>query len=191
MGRPNIPADLERAVLIEAGHRCAIHTCRSEAGIDVHHIVPWAKCKKHEFDNLIALCPNCHRRAHKGEIDAISLRNYKKLCQGKMHAAEVSALNEVLKQIGSAALGKKVGTYIRLNIRDRLEILDCHNISSVTDAGELDFGFNFAMPMPYLNYVVRASGNGSVQFEVLKQTITSSFLRFSKPCPGTVYVEFI
>lgn len=45
--------------------------------MDVHHIIEWAKVKAHEYDNLIALCPNCHRRAHKGEIDRKSLRLYK------------------------------------------------------------------------------------------------------------------
>ena len=75
-GRPTIPADLRRKVLIEAGHRCAIPTCRY-IDVDVHHIVPWENCKKHEYQNLIALCPNCHRRAGKGEIDRKALRIYK------------------------------------------------------------------------------------------------------------------
>jgi hypothetical protein len=39
--------------------------------------VPWERVKKHEYHNLIALCPNCHRRAEKGEIDRESLRRYK------------------------------------------------------------------------------------------------------------------
>lgn len=75
-GRPPIPAEIRRRVLVEAGHRCAIPTCRY-IEVDVHHIVPWAECKAHEYDNLIALCPNCHRRAGKGEIDRKSQRLYK------------------------------------------------------------------------------------------------------------------
>lgn len=61
---------------MEAGHRCAIHTCR-HPDVDIHHIVPWEQCRKHEYENLIALCPNCHRRADAGEIDRVSLRVYK------------------------------------------------------------------------------------------------------------------
>ena len=72
----SISADLRRKILVEAGHRCAIPTCRSIV-IDVHHIIPWEKCKKHEYGNLISLCPNCHRRADKGDIDRKSLRMYK------------------------------------------------------------------------------------------------------------------
>ena len=75
-GRPPIPAEIRRRVLIEAGHRCAIPTCRY-IEVDIHHIVPWAQCKAHEYDNLIALCPNCHRRGDAGDIDRKSLRLYK------------------------------------------------------------------------------------------------------------------
>jgi hypothetical protein len=74
--RPPIPADIRRRVLVEAGHRCAIPTCRY-IEVDVHHIIPWAQCHAHEYDNLIALCSNCHRRADRGDIDRKSLRLYK------------------------------------------------------------------------------------------------------------------
>jgi hypothetical protein len=49
---------LKRAVLVEAGHRCAIPTCRHTT-VDVAHIEPWAIVEGHIFSNLIALCPNC------------------------------------------------------------------------------------------------------------------------------------
>lgn len=76
MSRPAIPVEIKRAVFVEAGHRCAIPRC-GETELDVHHIIPWETCKKHEYSNLIALCPVCHRRAHKGEIDRKSLQLYK------------------------------------------------------------------------------------------------------------------
>ncbi|MBX7259436.1 MAG: HNH endonuclease [Candidatus Hydrogenedentes bacterium] len=71
-----MPEDLRRRVLFEAGHRCAVHTCK-HTDVDVHHIIPYAQCQAHEFDNLIALCPNCHRLAEKGKIDKRSLYQYK------------------------------------------------------------------------------------------------------------------
>ncbi|MBI5175419.1 MAG: DUF3298 domain-containing protein [Candidatus Melainabacteria bacterium] len=74
--RPPIPKAIQRAVLIEAGHRCAIHTCRY-TNVEIHHICPWEQCQEHRFENLIALCPNCHDRADKGEIDRKSLLFYK------------------------------------------------------------------------------------------------------------------
>ena len=76
MNRPPIPAEIRRFVLVEAGHRCAIPTCRYP-DVDVHHIIPWATCLSHDFENLITLCPNCHRRADAGGIDRKSLRLYK------------------------------------------------------------------------------------------------------------------
>ncbi|RZT38395.1 HNH endonuclease [Cupriavidus agavae] len=74
--RPRISAEVRRAVLVEAGHKCAIPRC-GHGDVDIHHIVPWEICRKHEYENLIALCPNCHRRAHKDEIDRKSLLLYK------------------------------------------------------------------------------------------------------------------
>ncbi|HFD31103.1 MAG TPA: DUF3298 domain-containing protein [Gammaproteobacteria bacterium] len=74
--RPHIPAALRRRVIVEAGNRCAIHTCGSTT-TEIHHIVPWEKCRSHDHKNLIALCPNCHARVHAGEIDRKSLALYK------------------------------------------------------------------------------------------------------------------
>lgn len=76
MSRPAIPAEIKRAVLVETGHRCAIPRC-NQTELDIHHIVSWEECRAHDYSNLIALCPVCHRRAHKGEIDRKSLRLYK------------------------------------------------------------------------------------------------------------------
>ena len=100
MSRPSIPAELRRRVLVEAGHRCAIPTCR-HIEVDVHHIIPWEKCQKHEYENLIALCPNCHRRAHKNnEIDRKSLRLYKfnlRMIHDRFSQIEVDVLFELSK----------------------------------------------------------------------------------------------
>lgn len=93
--RPTIPADLRREVLVEAGHRCAIHTCR-HIDVDVHHIVPWARRPEHRLENLIALCPNCHRRAEKGEIDRKALRLYKARLAAAFRFREVNQYPEEL-----------------------------------------------------------------------------------------------
>lgn len=74
--RPPIPAEIKRRVLVEAGHRCAIPTCR-HIDVEIHHIIPWETCRTHEYENLIALCPNCHIRADSGKIDRKALRLYK------------------------------------------------------------------------------------------------------------------
>jgi len=78
--RPSIPLELKRKILIEAGHRCAIPTCRFPT-TEIAHIEEWSKVKEHKYENLIALCPNCHTRADRGEIDKSSLRIYKRILQ--------------------------------------------------------------------------------------------------------------
>ena len=75
--RENVPIGTQRNVLIEAGHRCAIPTCRQHP-VDIHHIVPYAESRDNSFGNLIALCTQCHARFHRTkEIDQKSLRIYK------------------------------------------------------------------------------------------------------------------
>lgn len=77
MARDTIPADVRRQILVEAGHRCAIPTCRATT-TEIAHIVPWAQSKDNSAANLIALCPNCHARFDMSkEIDQKSIRMYK------------------------------------------------------------------------------------------------------------------
>jgi hypothetical protein len=77
MSRDSIPAEIKRAVLVEAGHRCAIPTCRATT-TEIAHIVPWAETQDNSFENLIALCPNCHTRFdQKKEMDRLAVKMYK------------------------------------------------------------------------------------------------------------------
>ena len=62
--------------------------------------MPWAQCQAHEYENLIALCPNCHRRADKGEIDRKSLRLYKfnlRFAHDKYSQLEIDVLFELFQ----------------------------------------------------------------------------------------------
>ena len=119
--RPPIPADIRRRVLVEAGHRCAIPTCR-HIDVDVHHIIEWAKAKAHEYDNLIALCPNCHRRAHKGDIDRKSLRLYKlnlRFAHDKFSQLEIDLLFKL--QRAPSGLGVSWPSFMKVLIDRILE----------------------------------------------------------------------
>ena len=100
MSRPKIPAELQRRVLLEAGFRCAIPTCR-DTEVEIHHIVPWKKCKDHKYENLIALCRNCHGRVHNGKIDRKSLRICKanlRYAHDKFSQLEIDILFELYKE---------------------------------------------------------------------------------------------
>ena len=78
-GRPEIPRELERALFVEAGHRCAIPTCRAVAPLVIEHIDDWATVREHEFENMIVLCANCHGLKGDGprRLDRKALRQYK------------------------------------------------------------------------------------------------------------------
>lgn len=68
---------MDRAVRVEAGHRCSIPTCRATSGLEIHHIVDWSTVHEHSFENLILLCAICHSRITNGEIDRQSVKAYK------------------------------------------------------------------------------------------------------------------
>ncbi len=72
-----IPAEIRRAVLLEAGHACAIPTCHFPA-TEFAHIEPFAVVKKHEVSNIVALCPNHHHLYDQRKaIDRKSMKTYK------------------------------------------------------------------------------------------------------------------
>lgn len=73
--RPAIPKDLKMRISVESRHRCAV--CGGTSALEIAHIVPWKKCKRHEEKNLILLCATCHARADRGEIDRKALQYYK------------------------------------------------------------------------------------------------------------------
>jgi len=68
-----VPIGRKRMVLVEAGHRCAIPTCRHPT-TEIAHIVPESQDHDDSFENLIALCPDCQKK----EIDLQSIRMYKR-----------------------------------------------------------------------------------------------------------------
>ena len=79
MSRPTIPVEIKRQVYLEAGHRCAIPTCKAPSPLEIAHIIPWSEVQCHDFSNLICLCANCHSRYDKAQdgFDRKSMFAYK------------------------------------------------------------------------------------------------------------------
>ncbi len=75
-GERYIPESIRRMVRKEAAFGCVV--CGLPV-IEYHHIKPWSKEKKHEVENLIALCPSCHQRVHNKLISSEQLNSFKKL----------------------------------------------------------------------------------------------------------------
>lgn len=129
--RPRIPADLKRTILVESGHRCAIATCRYPT-TEIAHIEPWSKVREHKYENLIALCPNCHTRAdQKNEIDKKSLRIYKekiRFLSDKFTKHEMNVLSYLSRK-------EKVIVYGELSVKNLLDnelITNSHTICHFT-----------------------------------------------------------
>lgn len=59
MERPPIPAELKRQVRQRCGFGCVI--CGSPI-YDYDHIEDYASVREHSFENLVLLCPMCHRK---------------------------------------------------------------------------------------------------------------------------------
>lgn len=77
MPRKSIPVGTQRAVLIECGYRCATPTCGQILTLDIHHLDYVCEGGSNDPENLIALCPNCHRLHHSGVIPTDALRVWK------------------------------------------------------------------------------------------------------------------
>jgi type I restriction enzyme, R subunit len=86
--RPAIPTAVQRDILFEARHRCAV--CCEPTPLERAHVRPWRKSKDHSAANLIALCANCHERADNEHWGEEYLSRYKKTpCALAAHAMPV------------------------------------------------------------------------------------------------------
>lgn len=62
--------------------------------------MPWADTREHTFENLVALCPNCHTHYDRQEIDRQSMLMYKRnlgLVSGRYGEAERRLLDMFAK----------------------------------------------------------------------------------------------
>lgn len=163
--RPAISANIRRAVLIESSHRCAITACQNSENLDLHHIIPWATCKEHKTENLITLCPNCHRKAHNGTIDRKSLREYKKICK------------------------KDIGTFVKFKTK-HIEVLDSTNIDSIICHTSLEFSVQFTNHFENEEYLIHATGTGSVSYTITEKKKSEVYITFEKPLQDIIKLEF-
>lgn len=75
MRRPVISAEIRRAILVEAGHRCSV--CGVPCPLERAHIVAWRRTRDDSPENLVCLCANCHERADQEQWGEKTLREYK------------------------------------------------------------------------------------------------------------------
>ncbi len=93
---PNIPIATRRQVLMEAGYRCAVPTCRNILAIDLHHIIKVKEDGSNEAHNLIALCGVCHDLYHRGEISNDAISNWKGMLVALNFAFDRESIDNLL-----------------------------------------------------------------------------------------------
>ena len=59
-----------KSILDRDNNKCVL--CSSKKRLEVHHIVPYRMCKKHEESNLITLCRECHKKLYRKELETSS-----------------------------------------------------------------------------------------------------------------------
>lgn len=73
--RSSIPAELRRALEVEAGHACAVRHCGEHTYLEAHHIN--GDRDDNRLENLALLCDKHHKMAHADVIDRKALADYK------------------------------------------------------------------------------------------------------------------
>src|SRR5262249_25707136 len=89
-----VPLDVRQQVLVEAGFRCAVPTCRTILALDLHHIVELSKGGQHDVSNLIALCANCHALYHRGTITLAAMMHWKGVLVSLSRAFDQQAVDD-------------------------------------------------------------------------------------------------
>ena len=94
--RVKVPPDVQLAVLVEAGYRSAVPTCRTILAIDLHHMEQVSEGGGNDLANLIALCPTCHALFHRGIISRDAIYAYKGMLVALNHAFDEATIDGLL-----------------------------------------------------------------------------------------------
>src|SRR5438874_5747290 len=94
--RKALPESLKRAVLAEAGYRCAVPTCRTILALDLHHIEEVREGGGDEVFNLIALCPTCHALYTRGTITRDAIHSWKGVLVALNQAFDKESISNLL-----------------------------------------------------------------------------------------------
>ena len=96
MPRTKIPHNIINSVLIEAGYRCAVPTCRNILAIDMHHIIEVKDGGPNEPSHLLALCPTCHALYTRGTIPKEAINAWKTMLVTLSHAFDQESISNLL-----------------------------------------------------------------------------------------------
>jgi len=86
--------------------------------------------------------------------------------------------------------GKDKNTFVILQLSNSVSILDCRNITSVTDKSYRDIEIKFFHPAESEYSISSSSKEGDVIFEVVKQTADLCRVKFLNPVRNNVRLDF-
>ena len=104
--RPSIPAELRRAIEVEAGHNCAIKGCNEHTYLEIHHID--LNRENNTLENLVLLCDKHHKMSHAEVIDRKALREYKKLLNNNRDSTIIEKIEELKMLINDQKASKPI-----------------------------------------------------------------------------------
>jgi len=87
--------------------------------------------------------------------------------------------------------GKEKNTFVMLQLFDTISILNCRNITSVTDTSYRDITIKYFHPVEGDYSISAFSNNGEVAFEVIEQSADQCRIEFIKPIRKNVRLNFI
>lgn len=87
--------------------------------------------------------------------------------------------------------GKEKKTFIMLQLFDSISVLNCRNITSVTDTNYRDITIKFFHPVEGAYTISAFSNDGSVDFEIIEQTADQCRVEFSTPIRKVVRLNFV
>jgi hypothetical protein len=69
------PVAVRRQLFIEAREQCCF--CGETGPFEFHHLLDWARLKRHDPEHMVLICRNCHGKCTNGSIDRQRQRAYK------------------------------------------------------------------------------------------------------------------
>lgn len=96
MTRTPLSVATKREVLIEAGYRCAVPSCRTILALDLHHIIEVSDDGGNDVSNLIALCGTCHDLFHRGIITRDAINSWKGMLIALNQAFDKESISNLL-----------------------------------------------------------------------------------------------
>ena len=87
--------------------------------------------------------------------------------------------------------GREKNTYIVLQLFDPFSILDCRNITSITDKSYRDIEINFYHPIEGAFSINASSQEGKVTIEAIKQTNDQCRVKILNPVRKIIRLDFV